>query len=151
MRVADVEPGVISLVGPAIGWFLPFFVLGFVMLAALWAGVGALAARQEDLAGSSSPLQMAVMLPFFATVFLSDNAEAMRVLSYIPLSAPVAMPIRLFNGEAAAWEPVASLILLAITAVALLAVGARIYEGSLLRTNGRTSLATAWRSRTLVS
>jgi ABC-2 type transport system permease protein len=151
MRIADVEPGVISLVGPAIGWFLPFFVLGFIMLAALWAGVGALAARQEDLAGASSPLQMAVMLPFFATIFLSDNPEAMRILSYIPLSAPVAMPIRLFNDEAAAWEPVVSLVLLAVTAVALLAVGARVYEGSLLRTNGRTSFATAWRSRTLVS
>ena len=151
MRLADVETGVVNLIGPAIGWFLPFFVLGFIMLAALWAGVGALAARQEDLAGTSSPLQMAVMLPFFATIFLSDNAAAMKVLSYIPLSAPVAMPIRLFNDEAAAWEPVVSLVLLALTAVALLAVGARLYEGSLLRTNGRTSFGTAWRSRTLVS
>ena len=151
MRLADVETGVASLIGPAIAWFLPFFVLGFIMLAALWAGVGALAARQEDLAGTSSPLQMAVMLPFFATSFLSDNAAAMKVLSYVPLSAPVAMPIRLFNDEAAAWEPVVSLLLLALTAVALLAVGARVYEGSLLRTNGRTSFGTAWRSRTLVS
>jgi ABC-2 type transport system permease protein len=151
MRLADVETGVVNLIGPAIGWFLPFFVLGFIMLAALWAGVGALAARQEDLAGTSSPLQMAVMLPFFATIFLSDNAAAMKVLSYVPLSAPVAMPIRLFNDEAAAWEPVVSLVLLALTAVALLAVGARLYEGSLLRTNGRTSFGTAWRSRTLVS
>ena len=32
--------------------------------------------------------------------------------------------------------------------LALLAVGARVYEGSLLRTNGKTSWATAWRSRT---
>ena len=39
------------------------------------------------------------------------------------------------------------LALLAVTAVALLAIGARIYEGSLLRTNGKTSWATAWRSR----
>jgi ABC-2 type transport system permease protein len=151
MRLADVETGVVNLIGPAIGWFLPFFVLGFIMLAALWAGVGALAARQEDLAGTSSPLQMAVMLPFFATIFLSDNAAAMKVLSYIPLSAPVAMPIRLFNDEAATWEPVVSLVLLALTAVALLAAGARLYEGSLLRTNGRTSFGTAWRSRSLVS
>jgi ABC-2 type transport system permease protein len=151
MRLADVETGVVNLIGPAIAWFLPFFVLGFIMLAALWAGVGALAARQEDLAGTSSPLQMAVMLPFFATIFLSDNAAAMKVLSYIPLSAPVAMPIRLFSDEAAAWEPVVSLVLLALTALALLAVGARLYEGSLLRTNGRTSFGTAWRSRTLVS
>ncbi len=151
MQIANVDAGVVGLVGPAIGWFLPFFVLGFVMLATLWAGVGALAARQEDLAGASTPLQMAVMLPFFAVIFLSDNAAAMRILSYVPLSAPVAMPVRLFNGEAALWEPIVSLVLLALTAVVLLAIGARVYEGSLLRTNGRTSFATAWKSRSLVS
>lgn len=151
MQIADVDSGVIGLVGPAIGWFLPFFVLGFVMLATLWAGVGALAARQEDLAGASTPLQMAVMLPFFAVIFLSDNAAAMRILSYVPLSSPVAMPVRLFNGEAAVWEPIVALLLLAAAAVVLLGIGARVYEGSLLRTNGRTSFATAWRSRSLVS
>lgn len=150
-RLADLDPGVISLLGPAIGWFLPFFVLGFLMLAALWAGVGALAARQEDIGGVSSPLQMAVMLPFFAVIFLSDNAPVMTVLSYIPLSAPVAMPVRLFNGDAAGWEPLVSLVILAATTFGLLAVGARIYEGSLLRTNGRTSVKAAWRSQSLVS
>ncbi|MFI5491094.1 ABC transporter permease [Actinoplanes sp. NPDC051859] len=150
MQIADVDAEVVSLVGPAIGWFLPFFVLGFVMLATLWAGVGALAARQEDIAGASTPLQMAVMLPFFAVLFLTDNEAAMRILSYVPLSAPIAMPIRLFNGEAAAWEPFLSLALLAVAAAVFLAVGARIYEGSLLRTNGRTSFAAAWRSRSAV-
>jgi ABC-2 type transport system permease protein len=150
VQIADVDAGVVGLIAPAIGWFLPFFVLGFIMLATLWAGVGALAARQEDIAGASAPLQMAVMLPFFAVIFLSDNAAAMKVLSYIPLSSPVAMPVRLFNEEAAGWEPVASLALLAVTAAVFLAVGARIYEGSLLRTNGKTSFATAWRSRALV-
>jgi ABC-2 type transport system permease protein len=151
MQIADVDSGVVSLVGPAIGWFLPFFVLGFVMLATLWAGVGALAARQEDLGGASTPLQMAVMLPFFAVIFLADNAVAMRILSYVPLSSPVAMPVRLFNGEAAVWEALVSLVLLALTALVMLAIGARVYEGSLLRTNGRTSFATAWKSRSLVS
>jgi len=149
-RLAGVDPVVLHLLGPAIGWFVPFFMLGFVMLAALWAGVGALAARQEDIGALSMPLQMAVMLPFFAVVFLAQNAPVMTVLSYIPFSAPAAMPVRLFNGEAAGWEPILSLVLLAATTVGLLAVGARLYQGSLLRTNGRTSFRTAWRSRTAV-
>jgi ABC-2 type transport system permease protein len=147
MRLADLDPGVVRLIGPAVAWFLPFFVVGFIMLATLWAGVGALAARQEDVGAASAPLQMAVMLPFFAVLFLNDNKTAMTILSYFPLSAPVAMPIRLFDGDAAGWEPVVSLVVLALTAAAFLAVGARVYEGSLLRTNGRTSFATAWRAR----
>ncbi|MFG1604326.1 ABC transporter permease [Actinoplanes sp. NPDC049265] len=151
MRLGGVDTSIVSLILPAIGWFLPFFILGFVMLATLWAGAGALAARQEDLAGVSAPLQMIVMIPFFLTIFLSDNPLAMKVLSYIPLSAPLAMPIRAFTGDLAPWEPYVSLLILALSAAAMLGVGARLYEGSLLRTNGRTSFATAWRSRSLVN
>jgi ABC-2 type transport system permease protein len=150
-RLAGIDPVVLRLLEPAIGWFVPFFVLGFVMLATLWAGVGALAARQEDIGSLSTPLQMAVMLPFFAVISLADNAPVMTVLSYIPFSAPVAMPVRLFNGEAAGWEPVLALVLLAATTVLLLGVGARLYEGSILRTNGKTSFGTAWRSRATVN
>ncbi|MGX6607268.1 ABC transporter permease [Micromonosporaceae bacterium Da 78-11] len=146
-RLAGLDSSVLRLLEPAVGWFIPFFALGFLMLAALWAGVGALSARLEDINGVSMPLQMAVMLPFFAVIFLSDNDPAMKVLSYIPFSSPVAMPVRLFTGDAAGWEPFLALGILAVTTVALLAVGARLYEGSLLRTNGRTAISTAWRTR----
>ena len=40
-----------------------------------------------------------------------------------------------------------SLVVLLLTTAVSLLVGARLYEGSLLRTNGRTSVATAWRER----
>ncbi|GLY04824.1 MULTISPECIES: ABC transporter permease [Actinoplanes] len=146
MRTAGVDTTLISAVIPAVGWFLPFFLVGFVALAALWAAVGALAARQEDVNGTSTPVQMLIMIPFFVVLSVQSNEAAMTVLSYIPFSAPVAMPIRLFTGEAAPWEPVIALLLLLLTAAATLAVGARIYQNSLLRTNGRTSLATAWRN-----
>jgi len=149
-RLAGMESGVLHALQPAIGWFLPFFLIGFVMLATLWAGVGALAARMEDLGGVSQPVQMAVMLPFFAVIFLNENDVAMRILSYVPFSAPIAMPARLFTGDAAVWEPFVALALVAATAVALLAVGARVYERTLLRTNGKTSWATALRAKASV-
>ncbi|GAA4948099.1 ABC transporter permease [Actinoplanes utahensis] len=148
MRVGGAGSPLIDALLPAIGWFLPFFVIGFLMLATLWAGVGALAARLEDINGTSAPLQLVVMTPFFLVLSLQSNQAAMTVLSYIPFSAPVAMPVRLFNGEAATWEPLVALALLLITSAITLIAGARIYEGSLLRTNGRTSFATAWRSPT---
>jgi ABC-2 type transport system permease protein len=141
----------LPLLGPAMSWFIPFFVLGFVMIAALWAAVGALVNRLEDVNTAGMPVQIAVMVPFFLVIFLQDNATVMRILSYIPMSAPVAMPVRLFDGDAAGWEPFAALGLLAVAAAVAMLVGARIYEGSLLRTNGRTSWATAWRNRELRS
>ncbi|MDG4820607.1 ABC transporter permease [Asanoa sp. WMMD1127] len=137
----------LSLIGPSIGWFIPFFVVGFVMLAALWAAAGALVNRLEDLNGVSMPLQLVVMLPFFAVIFLSDNKPVMTLLSYIPFSAPTAMPLRFFFGDAAGWEPVVSLAVMVVAAAALIAVGARVYEGSLLRTNGKSSFGAAFRDR----
>ncbi|WBB46543.1 ABC transporter permease [Verrucosispora sp. WMMA2044] len=137
----------LSLLGPAIGWFVPFFLLGFVLIASMWAAAGALVNRLEDIGGVSMPVQLAVMLPFFAVIFLNDNVTAMRVLSYLPFSAPTAMPLRLFTGDAAGWELVVSLALLLVAAAGFLLAGARVYEGSLLRTNGRTSIRTAWHER----
>ena len=130
---------------PAIGWFVPFFLLGFVLLAAMWAAAGALVNRQEDIGGVSMPVQLAVMLPFFAVIFLNDNATAMRVLSYLPFSVAdgdaaaavhTATPPAGSRSSLVSWSPTAALI-----------AGARVYEGSLLRTNGRMPLLTAWRER----
>ncbi|KAB1909221.1 ABC transporter permease [Micromonospora sp. AMSO31t] len=145
------DSGLLSLLAPAIGWFVPFFLLGFVLIAAMWAAAGALVNRLEDIGGVSMPVQLTVMLPFFAVIFLHDNTPAMRVLSYLPFSAPTAMPLRLFTGDAAAWEPVVALVLLLAAAAGFLLAGARVYEGALLRTNGRTSIRTAWRSRETVA
>ncbi|MFC0005354.1 ABC transporter permease [Micromonospora siamensis] len=146
MRLAG-SGDLLALVAPALGWFVPFFLLGFLLLAAMWAAAGALVNRQEDIAGAATPVQLAVMAPFFAVVFLNDNATAMRILSYLPISSPTAMPVRLFTGDAAGWEPFVALALLLLTAAGFLAAGARVYEGSLLRTNGRTSVRAAWRQR----
>ncbi|MEU7872367.1 ABC transporter permease [Dactylosporangium sp. NPDC049140] len=150
-QFSDDAGTLLPLLAPAMSWFIPFFVLGFIMLAALWAAVGALVNRLEDVSSVGMPVQLLVMLPFFLVIFLGDNPAAMRILSYVPFSAPTAMPVRLFDGSAAAWEPFASLVILAAAAAGALLAGARIYEGSLLRTNGRTSWATAWRDRELRS
>ncbi len=146
LQIADMGP-LLPLVASAIGWYIPFLVVGFLALAALWAAVGALVSRQEDLGGASAPMSFAVMIPFFAVLMFKNDPSVMTVLSYIPLSSPIAMPIRVFLGEAAFWEPFAGLGLLLLTGALFIAMGARIYEGSLLRTNGRTSIATAWKSR----
>ncbi|MFK3980068.1 ABC transporter permease [Micromonospora sp. NPDC050397] len=146
MTVTD-SGTIMSQLGPAIGWFVPFFVVGFVLLAAIWAVAGALVSRQEDIGSVSMPVQMLILVPFFAVVFGNDNNTLMTVLSYLPFSAPTAMPVRLFLGEAASWEPVVALVVLLASAVAVVLLAARLYEGSLLRTNGRTSLAAAWRNR----
>lgn len=143
MRIGG-QTELLTLVAPALGWFVPFLVLGFVLLAALWGVAGSLVSRQEDLGSSIGVVMLAVMGPYFLVSFLSDNAAVMTALSYVPFSAAIAMPVRLFAGEAQAWEALVSLGILAATVVLVVLLSSRLYSGSLLRTGGRVKLAAAW-------
>lgn len=134
----------LSVMAPALGWFVPFLCLGFVLLAAMWAVTGSLVSRQEDLGSTMGLVMMLVMGPYFAVMFFSDNTTVMTVLSFVPFSAAIAMPVRLFAGEAQMWEPIASLGVLAASVVLIILLAGRVYTGSLLQTGGKVRLTKAW-------
>jgi ABC-2 type transport system permease protein len=134
----------LSVLAPALGWFVPFLCLGFVLLATIWAVTGSLVSRQEDLGSTMGVVMMLVMGPYFAVMFFSDNATVMTVLSYVPFSAAVAMPVRLFAGDAQMWEPILSLGVLAASVVLIVLLASRVYTGSLLQTGGKVRLTKAW-------
>ncbi|HZM84462.1 MAG TPA: ABC transporter permease [Candidatus Limnocylindrales bacterium] len=134
----------LSLIAPALGWFVPFFLLGYVLLASVWAVAGALVSRAEDLSSTTPLVTMLVMIPYLGVTFFQDNDQAMTVLSYVPFSSAVAMPVRMFAGEPQLWEPIVSLAILAATLVVAVLVAARLYTGSLLQTGARVRLRRAW-------
>lgn len=134
----------LSIIAPAVGWFVPFMCLGFVLLASIWAVAGSLVSRQEDLGSSMGLVMLLALGPYFAVIFFSDDPTAMTILSYVPFSAAIAMPIRLFAGEAQLWEPLVSLGLLAGAVVLIVIMASRLYTGSLLQTGGKVALSKAW-------
>ncbi|MDU7359864.1 MAG: ABC transporter permease [Propionibacteriaceae bacterium] len=117
-----------------IGWFIVLFLVGFVMIAALYAAAASLVSRTEDLANVQQPIMWLVMLPYMAIIMFSSNPTALTVMSYIPFSAPVAVPMRVFQGQGAVWEPVLSLVLLVAFTVLIIVLAAKIYDNALLRT-----------------
>lgn len=143
LSVTD-QTEVLSWLGSSIAWFVPFMLLGFVLLATLWAVAGSVVSRQEDLASSQGAVMALVMLPYFGVIFGQNNELAMTVMSYVPFSAPVAMPVRMFGDEAQAWEPFASMAILVVSFVACLLISSRLYSGSLLQTGSRVGLRRAW-------
>jgi ABC-2 type transport system permease protein len=123
--------------GMPIVWFVVFFAIGFVLLASLFAATASMVSRQEDISSTTTPVTMLVMLPYFAVVFFNDNPAVLTIMSYVPFSAPVGMPVRLFLGTAAWWEPLVSLAILLVTTAASIWLGSRIYENSLLKMGAR--------------
>jgi len=128
--------------GPII-WFAVFFLFGFVLLAAMFAAAGSLVSRQEDAGSTLTPVMYLTMIPYFLVIFLGDNPLAMTVMSYVPFSAPVAMPIRLFFNEAMWWEPVLAMAVMVIACVLVILLGAKIYQNTLLKMGARVKLREA--------
>jgi ABC-2 type transport system permease protein len=137
------QSALLGLLGPAIAWFIVFFVFGFVLIAALYAATAALVSRQEEVASVTSPVTTLVMIPYFLVIFFNSNETIMAIMSYVPFSAPIGMPLRLFLGDAAWWEPLVSLAVLVATTVVIIGIGSRIYSNSLLRTGARVKLRDA--------
>ncbi len=128
---------------PSITWFVVFFVFGFIMIAALFAASASLVSRQEDVGSVTSPVMILVMLPYILVIAFNDNPVVLAIMSYVPFSAPVGMPMRVFLADAAWWEPLLSLAILLVSTAIVIVIGARIYANALLRTGARVKLSEA--------
>ena len=129
--------------GTALIWFAILFAFGFVLLASLYAALASLVSRQEDVASAVSPVMWLVMIPYIAIIMFNTNVKVLAIMSYVPFSAPVGMPMRLYLGTAEWWEPVVSLGILFVAIAIVWWLGARIYERSILRTGAKVKLKDA--------
>ncbi|MDT0116266.1 ABC transporter permease [Microbacterium sp. PRF11] len=139
------QSGVLDALGAPIAWFAIFFLFGFVLLASLFAAAAALVSRQEDVGATTTPITMLIMAPYFLVIFFNDNPVVLTIMSYVPFSAPVGMPLRMYLGDAQWWEPVLSLLVLIASCALAIGLAARIYRNSLLRMGARVKLADALR------
>ncbi|ORC22178.1 MULTISPECIES: ABC transporter permease [Rothia] len=122
---------------PSAGWFALFYIAGFAAVATIWAAVGAMSARAEDVTNLSIPLMMVLIAALFAGIYLSDFW--LRVVSFVPVLSSIAMPRRLLTEDVALWEPALALVITLATAALLTRVGARIYRANIMR--GGTSVS----------
>ena len=140
------ESATLSLLGAPIAWFVIFFVIGFVLLASMFAAAASLVSRQEDIQATVTPVTMLVMIPYFLVIFFHDNSLVLTIMSYVPFSAAVGMPLRIFLAEASWWEPLLSLLILIAGTIGVIIVAAKIYGNALLRTGAKISVREALRS-----
>ncbi len=129
-------------ISEGVGWFAVFFLVGFIFIACWWAVAGALASRAEDLQSTAAPLNF-LMLGVFLGAFLFEGT-VQTVASYVPPFSIVLMPIRVLNGDAAVWEPIAALAILVAAMAATVVFAERLYRRALLQTQGRVTLKQAW-------
>jgi ABC-2 type transport system permease protein len=129
-------------------WLVVWYLLGFVTYSLVFAALGALVSRQEDVGGVIAPALMFVVVGYVIGISVlpsePDNTLA-AVLSVIPVFAPTLMPMRLAMGGVPVWEAALSVGLAVALIPALVWLAGRIYANAVMRSGGRVKLTDALR------
>ena len=136
-----------SVRGGVLLWAVVWFVLGYALYATVFGALGSLASRPEDAQSVTGPVSVVLLLVYFvsfAAIGSPDTGWA-RAISWLPVTAPIAMPTRIAMGAAAWWEPVVAACLTAVAIAGLVALGGRIYSGAILHSGPTLKLRDAWR------
>jgi ABC-2 type transport system permease protein len=122
--------------------FLLFFLLGFIFYSSLYAAVGSSVNSESEARQAASPLMILIVSTgvFIQPVLLNPTGTTARVLSLIPISSPIIMPIRMAVTGVPPLDMAASLAFLAIGCVAALWLASRIYRVGLLMYGKRPTM-----------
>lgn len=135
VQIPDVSP----LVGLAL---LLFFLLGFILYASLFGAVGAMVSAEEDVQQAATPVMMLLIasIIFMQPVLLNPSSTLANVVSLIPFTAPIMMPLRMTLIAVPWYEIVASLVSVAAGCWLAIWLSARIYRVGLLMYGKRPAL-----------
>ncbi len=122
--------------------FLTYFLGGFFLYSAMFAAVGAMSSNEQEARQAQQPVMFLLTLAYVSVFALATNPASTYavVLSVIPFTAPIAMPVRWATGSVGLSELVASLVLLALGIVAVTWIAARIYRVGILMTGKRPNV-----------
>lgn len=129
-----------------IAGFVLFFLIGFLQTATLFAAVGSLINRTEDLGSVSGPLFLPVVAAFIIAIsaLAVPDSPVVVVTSFVPLIAPFVMFARIVVSSVPAWQ-VATSLGINVAAIAVIAVlGGRIYRVGMLLYGRAPRLSQIW-------
>jgi ABC-2 type transport system permease protein len=121
---------------------LLFFVLGFIFYSCLYAAVGSTVNSESEAQQASTPVVMLLVLSavFIQPVALAPQSTLAAVMSMLPFSAPIMMPMRMSLTSVPAWQVAVSLIGMVAACVAAIWFSARIYRVGLLMYGKRPTI-----------
>ncbi|MDP1891266.1 MAG: ABC transporter permease [Gemmatimonadaceae bacterium] len=119
-----------------------FFILGYGLYAALFAAVGAMCSSQEDANQAAQPVVMLLVFSiiFAQPVMLNPSSRLAEIVSWIPFSAPVIMPMRMSAISIPWYELAGTLTGVALTCALCVWLSARIYRVGLLMYGKRPTM-----------
>ncbi len=123
-------------------WVLAFFVAGYFVSAVIMAGIGAVTTSVQEANQFAFVVAMPLVAPIYMMIPIVSSPDGVlaRWLSFIPVTAPVTMMIRLAAGGSSTLESLASLAVIVLAGVGLLWASARVFRAGLLMYGQRMGL-----------
>ncbi len=121
---------------------LVYFILGFLLYSTLFAAMGALVKRQDEVQNAVQLLTWLFMIGYIVSFFgiYTPDATWVRVISYVPFWTPTTMLMRIGAGGVAWWEIVLTIVLMIIAIFICALISARIYRFGILMYGQRPNL-----------
>ena len=121
---------------------LLFFILGFIFYASLFAAVGAMVNSDQDAQQAAMPVTILLIasIVFIQPILMNPQSKLATVMSLLPFSAPILMPLRMTLTSVPWYELVGSIVGVALACVAAIWLAARIYRVGLLMYGKRPSV-----------
>lgn len=120
---------------------LAFFVLGFIFYAALFAAMGSTVSNEQDVQQASMPVMLLLItsIVFIQPILLDPMSRFSRVMSWLPFSAPILMPLRMTMIQVSWGELAGTLAGLIAGCLVATWLAARIYRVGMLMYGKRAS------------
>lgn|SRR5688500_17339369 len=122
-------------------FFLVFFVLGYLLYASIYAALGSLVNRSEDVNSITTPVTIIMIGTYLLSIYglSSPDSDIVRWLSFVPFLTPMLMFIRVALSDPTWWELLLSVALLAVSSLFFAWVAAKIYRVGVLLYGKRPS------------
>jgi len=129
--------GLVGIIGDPrfLGSFVGYFLAGYFLFAAFLVGIGSVCNSLKEAQNLQQPIVILLIVPLIAMIpVMNDpNGTLAKVLTYIPPFTPFLMMNRA-GGPPAAWEYVATTILLAVSILIAFWGAAKIFRIGILMT-----------------
>ncbi|WP_339304327.1 ABC transporter permease [Paenibacillus sp. FSL R5-0519] len=127
MSLSDVNIAVIV-------YGLIFYILGYFLYAVLFAAIGSMVSRTEELGQAVLPITMLSLVSFYIAIFSisTPNILLLKIASFIPFTSPTAILVRIGAGVAPTWEILTSLAILIVSIIIFGWLAAKIYRTGVL-------------------
>ena len=122
---------------------LLWLVLAYAFYAWVFAAAGSMAERQDQAQSMSLPLSVPIIVGYILGLVSSGPrpvSPLMKVLAYLPPTAPFEMPLLVAKGEVTWWEFLLAVVLCIGSTVVVARLAAVVYERAVLRTGHRIRL-----------